>query len=554
MTNKFIWVFGNAVQDITVDVDIERLSRHPANKKGEMIRLTDRGPEINPNLTLVAQIGLQKFAVRMELENNAKVEKTADNWPILKGGSKYTLASEIGDPATLSISEAEILPIPCENLTWGGGGVNLTTFLRSLQPDRDKLPIRYTDIAMGRFLPDLTGELEATLASFGDSANSLYDARSAKSRKEADRQANRLAEIAARYSPERSLEVYLASLPVEALLHRVKEPKFRRNLVCRRFHAASPGREVNDKIILRGHTNDLPQNEQARIAEVLNLHADQVGAILLNSVKDAQMFKAAYSLCKSLTQQSREVVAIFAMTKAMQEFTYWMLQDSSHDMDGKLPPFILVFNETEAHQFAEQLGGSFEPFVDQKDGLPDIKKFAEMALFLRGKFDPEKVPRIYVTLGPLGSLGVDASGHVVYVWRFAKSGATIYDTNGCGDAYCAAVALLEWAKRHDHPNIAKVDFGSELAPSAHEMEYFMAVATAAAYCKATHRQGRIHTADLKELLQHAHLASVILPTVEDLANLTPATRPECVDELFRLHEPSPARFHGVTDDLAELFN
>ncbi len=547
MSKKCLWVFGNAVQDITIDVDMERLSHDPTNKNGEMMRLSDRGVEINPRLTLIGQIGLQNFAIPMELAEKPEddLRKNDEAWPILKGGRKYTLKNNIDELKTSLPAEGGHLVLPCESLTWGGGGVNVMTFLRALAPGKDKVPIRYTDVAMSRMLPSLIKDLKAVVSAVGDSADNLYDEKPA----EAENYTNDLAEIVADHAPDRSLEVYLASLPVEGMLYRTKEPRFRRNLVFSRVHSAY--REVNNKIILRGSSSDLPDHEEQRIASLLNLHNDDVGAILLNSVKDGQMFKAAYCFYKSLHDQGNDVVAILAMTEAMQKFTKWMLEPANCDEKGKLPPFILVFNETEAQNFTNKLGGNFAAFMEE-DGLPDIKKFAELAIFLRGKFDPEKVPRIYVTLGPRGSLGIDASGHVIYAWIFSKSGATIYDTNACGDAYCAAIALLEWAKRHGHPNIAKVNFQCDMAPSAHEMEYFMAVATAAAYCKATNRHGRVRSADLKDLLQHHHLASIILPTAEELANITAVTCPECADANFRLREPSQARFHDITDDLIEL--
>lgn len=186
------------------------------------------------------------------------------------------------------------------------------------------------------------------------------------------------------------------------------------------------------------------------------------------------------------------------------------------------------------------------------DGLPNIKEFATLVTFLRSKFDSLTPPRIYVTLGSRGSLGVDSSGHVIYITSFSKEGATIYDTNACGDAYCAAIALLEWAKRHSgQHNIAGVNFNDPLA-FAKEMEHFMAVATAAAYCKATNRRGRVYATDLKDLLQYNHLASAILPALSDLVNITPNDRPECVDKDFYLREPSQANFPGITEGLSDL--
>ena len=138
----------------------------------------------------------------------------------------------------------------------------------------------------------------------------------------------------------------------------------------------------------------------------------------------------------------------------------------------------------------------------------------------------------------------------------------IYDTNACGDAYCAAIALLEWAKRHgssatvNHKwlNIADVDFEKCPHPSAEEMRYFMSVATAASYCKATNRRGRIYAADMKDLLQYNHLASSMLPPLPELADLREETRPSCIDAKFFLREPAEAKYPTVTAELKRLIS
>ena len=552
-SKKFLWVFGNAVQDITVEVDIERLARELGDVEDIMIRLGDQGPEIPASLCLKTQAGSQEFAAFVELQD---AKMAAGNRYLLEGGGKYTLEKDIVD-------SHEGLPnrslfLPCENLSWGGGGANVVTFLRALAPKAETVPIKYTDIAMSRSLPILLQKFESIRGEIGRAPEKqrgkeslarylrdLYEANPVQ----AESITSRLATIASNYAPERSLEVYLASLPVEGVLHRPTVPRFRRNLVFSRFRSAY--REVDNKIVLRGSPSALPDEEEAKIANLLHAHESGVGAMLLNSLKDGPLFRAAYSLYKRAYSLDDRVVAILAMTDAMQQFTEWLVNDKGPD--AKFPPFILILNETEAYRFAMKLGGNCEPFV-KEDGLPDICKFAEIAITLLSHFDLRKTPRLYVTLGARGSLGVDGAGNVVYVSSFSKRGATVYDTNACGDAYCAAIALLEWAKRNGYQNIADVDFGRNRHPGAEEMRYFMAVATAAAYCKATNRRGRVYAADVKDLLQHNHLASVILPPVRELVNLTADTRPDCVDENFRLREPAEARFIPVTRQLSSLIS
>lgn len=550
-TKKCLWVFGNAVQDITVEVDIERLSRE-VDAKRALIHLADQGPQVSRRLSLTTQIGSREFGVRVELEN---VTETEEEMYLLEGGQKYTLKGRVLD--SWQELEEPSLFLPCENLSWGGGGTNVVTFLRALVPSSEVVPLRYTDIAMSRSLPnviqqalDVLGPLADELSgSLGDgSLVSFLEGLFENDRVRAELLTRNIAAIAAGYSPELAFAVYLASLSVESVLYRPRLLQFRRNWVFSRFRSAY--REMNNKIILKSSFTPLADDEQGKIDNLLQAHTANVGAILINSLKDPPLFKAAYSLCKSSCEE-KDFVAIMAMTETTQEFTKWML-DHPHK-DGCLPPFILVLNEKEAYKLAMAFKGDneppLEPFVTEND-FPDIRKFAAIADALRGRFYKWRMPRIYVTLGERGSLGVDIGSTVIYVASFTKRGATVYDTNACGDAYCATIALLEWAKRNGFPEVAGI---KRSETDAEEMRYFMQVATAAAYCKATNRRGRVYAAELKDLLQYNHLASKILGTVGELGSLRMyGVRPDCIDENFRLREPAVAQYVGITKQLSQL--
>lgn len=357
---KFLWVFGNAVQDITVGVDIERLSRELGSNRDTMIRLSDQGPEIKSDLRLKTQIGLQNFAIQMQLYENSQEQRSPkipkDGWYILEGGTKYTLQNDI--VASNKYSSSSSSPgvfLPSGNLSWGGGGVNVVTFLRAIAPNKKNVPIKYTDIAMSRSLPTLVQKIKEIFNAIGDSddaIDNLYDTDLVKAEKYTDD----LAKIMAGYAPECSLEVYLASLPVESVLYRPKEPKFRRNWVFSQFRSAS--REVSNKIILRGSSSDLKEDEKPRISKLLDANSPGVGAILLNSIKDKTLFQAAYSIYKAAYERDKSVVAILAMTDAMQEFTQWMLEKPNCDSNGLLLPFILVFNERKRIASQKSLAGS----------------------------------------------------------------------------------------------------------------------------------------------------------------------------------------------------
>jgi hypothetical protein len=233
-------------------------------------------------------------------------------------------------------------------------------------------------------------------------------------RHRAERLTREVAAIAAGYSPELAFAVYLASLSVESVLYRPKVMEFRRNWVFSRFRSAY--REMNNKIILRGSFSPLPDDEEHSVVQLLKAHAKDVGAILINSLQDGPMFRAAYALCRS-SYKDDNFVAIVAMTETTQKFAKWMLKNS--DSNNRLPPLILVLNEHEAYtlacEFKQDSDPSLEPFVTEND-FPDMKKFAAIADALRGRFFKfGGLPRIYVTIGERGSLGIDFGGTVIYV-------------------------------------------------------------------------------------------------------------------------------------------
>jgi hypothetical protein len=356
-----------------------------------------------------------------------------------------------------------------------------------------------------------------------------------------------LSDTFARYSSETTLEVFLASIFVESLLFRTKTPVFRRNWVFSRFHAA--GRSTHDKIVCRSKAPSEAQlgARPEALRQFLQGEHQEVGAIMLNSLKDELLFKSAYKLCRSiyerrLREHRQDFIGVLAMTMAMQKFVPWMLK-YGNTADKVLPSFIWVFNEEEAVSFARALGGTVGPLIRAPGDLPNILNFANFVRVVRAHF-AHPSPRIYVTIGPHGSLGYDGeSNNVLHVSYFSRQGDLLYDTNACGDAYCAAITLLEWAKRN---------FQSEIGPDgpSKEMLYFMAVATAAAYCKARDRRGRIDVNTVADLLQDAYLGSAEVGVLDTIA---PGKKlPDWIDQDGRARRPPVANFHGVRQALLEL--
>lgn len=552
MTEKFIWAFGNAVQDITLDlIDLDRLMIEYENIP-KKIRL-DGDLKLADNLWIKTRAGLDHFTAEMKFKDVNK----KDGFYSLPPGGKFTLLGSVHDSYKEIPSSAETLFVSCENILWGGGGLNCVTFLRSLVPDSIIMPILYTDIAMSRTLHvfvkkihKLMGEAlkkvsneEVPLGEVSKNISTLMDQQPA----EAEELTYHLASTMSEYSPRRSIEVYLASLPVDFLFYRPMKPCSRRNIIFTRARSAT--RSMNDKIICKGSSNRLDEVEEKDILKLLKVRKSGVGAIVLNSISDEQMFHASYDLYTAANKADKDVVGIFAMTKTMQGFLSWMRKKKGN---RSFPPFILIFNEKEAYEFAKEFNSDVQQFIEYSGDMPNISRFVEIAKTIRQQFEVDAVPRIYVTIGDRGSIGVERDGRVIYVWRFSKPGAVIFDTNACGDAYCSAITMLEWAKRHLDPLVAGVDL-AETSGVVNEMRYFMAVASAAAYAKATNRRGRVDGTEVIDLLEHGHLASVILPDVNQIKEVESRSKlPEWIGQDNRLKIPVAARRLGVTKTLRKL--
>lgn len=507
---KKLLVIGSAVQDITVEIDLERLSRQLPNI-GDLIRL-GQGFQLKEGIYLTAKSGTNEFAIRMRIEN---LDQNEDGFLVLLPGEKYTLQGEILDVADLTGPPQNALPVHCESVTWGGGGVNAARFVRALCPSAQIVPITYSDIAMNKTLEvDVRNELNATNV--------------------------KIATVFAKYSADRFLEIFLAVSSIDSALYRTSDPKFRRNLVFSRVHSSN--QEIDNKIICRGGRLVDKSDDNTKIYGMLEKHINDVSVILFNSLKNAAFFDAAYELYKSSSKKLPKLVGVFAMTEGMKKVSGALIRDIRNRQD--LPPLVFVFNEEEFYGFAKEFNSELENFMDTPDDVPNIVKFAKIATAIIRDITGER-PKIYVTLGQRGSLGVYHDGRVIYVSGFSKPKATIFDTNACGDAYCGVIALLEGAKKNGYTDVGKSSATSSGDDGVKEMMYFMSVATAAAYSKATNRLGDVDAAEVQDLLSNFYLGVGILGTVFDLAK----GQSIFIDESDRLLLPENASLMKVNPDL-----
>lgn len=539
-----IWIFGNAVQDITVRVDLDMLIR----EYGDITDKIDLGdtPLVKKGVWFTTKQGSKQFSVQMHLEEH---QTNDDGMYALRPGDKYRLKGKVIEG--LLPAETPSLFLPCEDIYWGGGALNACRFIRSLAPNPKSVPLYYTDIAMSsslhvvatRLRNELSKHLnkpDLTLAQLSNEILNLVK----NDPGSAERLAAALAKIAAEYAPAESLEVYLASLPAEPTLYRPEKPEFRRNWVFSSFRSAN--RYIGNKIICKGTFNPIADRHE-EVHSLLKTREITPGAMLLNSINDSSIFHSAYKLYRDALNGNPDVVGIMAMTGTTQKHIPWLLSEAR---GGTFPPFITVLNEQEAADLGEKLGYAEGPFMKPPDGLPNMKRFALLLQTILKHFVVGQVPRIYVTLGPRGSLGFDGSTNmIIYVSCFSRPGEQLFDTNACGDAFCAGVTLLEWAKRHVAPNI--VDAGDGPQRSAEEMMRFMAVATATAHCKATERRGRVDAKEVEDILEHTHVACGMVGTLRDLEKGEAASWVDKDGDL-RLQPPEAKRIR-VSRVLLDLF-
>jgi len=564
MESDFIWIFGSSVQDITVDIDLDALAQESKNVQSK-IRFSDRQLLIRKGLWLRTRIGSDRYALQIDIPD---IEPDSDGMYHLPLGKKYSLAGEILD--NFAIDQDPNILLPGETVSWGGGGINVATFLRALVPSPDKVPIKYTDVAMAadfaltmQALESLRGELlkevEQIRAKSPTNAHRskrlsrripapqspmawpLVDDLLTANRLKTEQMVAKAAAYAARYSPDRSLDVYLASLRVENVPYRPQRPRFRRNLVIRKIRTLDE--EVSERTIFKGFAPAIPKKLDKSASSLFKTHAEGVAAIMLNTVYDQALFDVACQACKRAMRHNSNVVAVVAMTESTQKLYPRLLKQLPKS--GRFP-LVLVFNEEEAFKYAKKVDKKLQPFMEKGDDLPDLSKFARLAELLRAQFPPDKAPRIYVTLGRRGSLGIEEDGTVVYTSCYNKPGAILHDKNACGDAFCAAITLLEWAKRNGYPNVGGVPKGR--LSEANEMRYFMEVATAAAYCKATNRHGHVVANEVQDLLKHEHLASDVLFTV---AQLKKKQRPSYASDDY-LRRPLSSKAPSVTKTLQKI--
>lgn len=555
-----IWIIGNSVQDLTVDLDLRRLEPdnphiseliffktddpRPRIRLGTHILPTDAGKPIEP--------GFQVFL------KSSTPDPDDASYYILAGGNKYTLDTPT-DEAQVAAAGLPPIRTPLTSLTWAGGGINVVNTIRALSP-ATATAVHYSDIGRpisheSDAVRNLKGVLadmlrDAVLPNLGQLALMSEETSEAPMRnpqeqpqittllraiagQDADRVIDillklgvdfirttggenyyrRLTAAVNTYTNQSHLQVYLQHNQVDFGFYRSERWRPIQNLVFSGI--ADELNEVRNKIILRGIRQNLAVDEEPAVLKSLEdeSRAAYFPVVMLNTIYDDVFFDAAFKLIEELKSRSPTGLnLVFAMTEhMMQRLKITNLPAMKILLDGS----TLIFNEREFAMYLRQVVGEdatqFAQDVEQRRP-PERGVLVKLVKALLEKIGIRA--EIYVTLGPYGSLGILPWGEIMYVGTYSVTGRRIYDTTGCGDAYAAVVTLLKHHRRMRPEGLIGGHVREERR-AQEEMFHAMAWATAAAYSKATSPVGRVYAADVIDLVRTRYVPQAWTARVGD---------------------------------------
>ncbi|MBS1787261.1 MAG: hypothetical protein JST85_06040 [Acidobacteria bacterium] len=567
-TEKGIWILGNAVQDLTIDIDLQRLE--PDNH-GLLELMNFRGNDPLIAAGLVLQLiregeTVHEAQIYLKPQDDLQAEDLKGRkFYKLVGGRKYSLRPPDGNESPAEKSSK--VRIPTKSIAWGGGGINVVNTIRSLSP-MGVTPVHYSDIGAVTVVPESTIELAGVFISellsnprkLSQIKKILVQSKG-KAKKGAIDEFTKLAPSLIRepavgerlyrqfvsamkdYSPQDNLEVYLTERHTSFAFWRSNSWTTIRNIAVASF--TGKDNDVRNKIIFRGHRDTL--GDEVAIEDITRKLLDEsseCSVIMVNTIYDDKFYEAAFDIATK--HKGKEVKLVFAMTDSVaNRFKLKHLPEMRDQLEGA----TLIFNEAELSKYvAEDIGNDASVFADDlaKGRLPDIDLLKKLAWSLVKNLGGGLLAEIYITLGPYGSLGITPAGKIIYVGTFGGNQRPIYDTNGCGDAYAGAVTML---KCHKDPDGYLMKPGGHNAAIQEEgMILTMAVATAAAYAKATNPAGIVRATDVISLLRNEYIPCLEIAQLGQGGFDTQGAK----DSAGRLAQPPLARRIDYKDELAKI--
>lgn len=522
-----IVVFGSRVRDVTVDIDLSAMHLVRPDLR-DLIRFEDNDPVLRVGTQVATLVGNRTFNFTLNLQATQKrgrrepaVRKDPKPMYVLHPGTKYDFRRPVGErPGHPQ------LVLPARGLSWGGGGINLAVTLRGLS-SRMTSPLVYVDTArpyhereewqkFWRAARSLTTEpkLASALPKPSNSrraapppTDAIATARrwmDAVLRHEAG--FRHLAQLLSAFDQQDSLELFLAARQIDFALYRHAPASAPLNLVFGSLRDAS--REFTDKIIFRGWRPLLGDDHEDAILAHLDGEIRTPGLIVINTVYDPPLFRAALRWAKRVQdrQQALPDRLLCPVVACLTERNLKHLSGRRRAALGELKTLrnlYVIFNDAEFGQFsAAPRRRSANASLLLKTIEQRLRPTGEDLRTLLDDFIsdfPKADQHVIVTLGEVGSMGV-ANDVIRCTGSYVVPQKRVFSTSGCGDAFAAGVALLAY-----HWHNGSSDVSAAWGAPQQRLDLMLKVGAAAAYARATSPTSSVSSRDVLALLQNAYL-------------------------------------------------
>ena len=492
-------IAGDFVMDYTTIIDVDAINR--GVKDGDIkIRIKNQKLEVRKNSYFCAQFGNERTYFKLEkIKIDGKlcpIESDDEGFIALQPGSKHKLIESPRDKLP-NLDEKYVINIPIQKISWGGGGLNLVTAIRSISSRQKTEKIKFTSINRNHNFTDI----------FSDKVMKNPE-------EPTEEEIQKLCSIVARkYSSLKTVEIYLSSQDVEFNFIRLNIDKkksigWKRNLIIAEAHDERIA--LRDKITLKSPEPEMVMDKpECKKKLVQNIMKD-FDTLVINSVKKREFFECLVDVFREMHAQNPKN-GIIAMTNANIEYLDHLMKPDA-GLRRIISPFKLIFNETEVVDFLKKMRElPAERYNIQNQGLLGSHYLDKTQIIKNNFIDFEDLFKvinalvqnipfrrtIYITLGKFGSIAIDPNNVVHYVGVYPSRGVKIYDTNACGDYWSAMISLLEH-KKFVRPN--------NFPPNFNKSDN-MRIASAIAFCKMTNPSGRVFLYEALLLLKNQYIPS-----------------------------------------------
>ena len=499
-------IAGDFVMDYTTIIDVDAINRGLVD--GDIkIRIKNQRLEVQQDSYFCAQLGNERTYFKLEgIKIDGQLSQiNPDNFGFvaLQPGKKHKLREF---PKIKMSDTVKVINIPIQKVTWGGGGLNLVTAIRSISSRAKTRKIKFTSINKHHDFSNIFKNY-----TIKDPGNPTEE------------EIQKLCSIVARsYSSLKTVEIYLSSQDVDFEFIRLSIPKeqsigWKRNLIIAEAHDERIA--LRDKMTLKSPEPDIDAPKDACKDQLENKIMHDFDTLVINSVKKKEFFECLVDVFLEMNKLAPKN-GIIAMTNANIEYLPHLMSLYA-GLARKISYFKLIFNETEVVDFLKAMkrlptaAYAINPagFLANLD-LDNIQIIKNNYIDFNILFKVinaicQNIPQrqtIYITLGKLGSVAIDQNNNVYYVGVYPSRGVKIYDTNACGDYWAAMISLLE------HKKLTQ----NALFPTGFNESDNMRIASAIAFCKITNPSGRVFLYEALSLLKNEYIPAKYMGTLNNI--------------------------------------